>query len=255
MTPRGLPVPVEVWKADLAALDGCAPELEGLLSPDEARRAARYRAQAARHRFVAARGLLRRLLAERLSADPREVEFRYGPAGKPSVAGGVAFSVAHAGEVALFAISPEERGPVGVDVEWAGSVSDPDAIVRHFGTAGEREAFAAIPAEARRDAFLRWWTRKESVVKARGLRLLDVLRSFEAPMGPEPLLRLSLPTDRWEEAAGAGAGWLVRTWPLEGGYVASLALRAAAAHQYPPASGMVAPQAHASLPLSLLTTC
>ncbi len=74
------------------------------LSDDERERAARFRFDLHRDRFVVCRGNLRELLGERLGVAPAEVEFSYGASGKPETRG-VEFNVSHSESRALIAIS------------------------------------------------------------------------------------------------------------------------------------------------------
>ena len=70
---------VHLWRARLIS----TPELRETLSPGEWIRAERYHFARDRERFIAARGLLRSILASYLKLDPRELVFSSGPYGKP----------------------------------------------------------------------------------------------------------------------------------------------------------------------------
>ena len=101
----------------LADCDAWLPEaFAPFLSADERARAARFHHAPDRDRFVVRRGLLRRLLGERLGIDPASVPLAPGPAGKPSLSwadlrrlgmasadGPPGFNLARSGGLALFA--------------------------------------------------------------------------------------------------------------------------------------------------------
>src|SRR4051812_45274060 len=72
---------VHVWRTSLdnADLQG----LEANLSNDELHRAARLHFEKDKRRFVAARAVLRWLLATYSGGGADEIEFTYGPEGKP----------------------------------------------------------------------------------------------------------------------------------------------------------------------------
>src|SRR5262249_35126588 len=70
---------VHVWRASLDELGG----LEALLSYEECDRAARFRFLEQRRRWVAARGLLRAILASYLDEAPERLRFSAGRYGKP----------------------------------------------------------------------------------------------------------------------------------------------------------------------------
>ena len=132
-----------------------------------------------------------------------------GPHGKPSIGGGLEASVSHAAGLVAVALTRAAR--VGVDLE----VMDGTARARRAA-----ELACAAPELARvgneHDA-LRYWTRKEAIVKATG----DGLRA--AP----PDIHVSAPQDRPQLLA-----WHGRTRPdctlvdleLPDGYVGALAV-------------------------------
>ena len=96
---------VDVWRADLS-VDGA--QERALLSPAEEQRAARFARQELGRRWALARGILRALLARYTGLDPRALEFREGPHGKPALAGtqpSLRFNLSHSGGVALYVLS------------------------------------------------------------------------------------------------------------------------------------------------------
>lgn len=218
---------VDIWRAPLA------PEIAGdglsaaPLSPEERRRAARYRDPAAGLRFVRSRVLLRSVLAGHLGAEPAEVVLRDGAAGKPALAGpwagaGWHFNVAHSGALWLCAVA---RGmEVGVDVEALRPLPEADRIARPHLSPAEWAEYGALPAAERPAALLRAWTRKEACVKAEGLGLRRPLREIEVTFGPGVPGRL-----RAVAGAPPPAGWSLRAWVPLPGFTAALVLTAGAA--------------------------
>lgn len=166
--------------------------LRRLLSERERRRASEYRLPLHARRFVIRRGVLRLILADRLKTTPERVAIEDGRFGKPELAGegagGLGFSVAHSGDVALIALAPGRQ--VGVDVERLRDDLRANEIVRRAFSAREVEAYARIPAERRQAAFFAAWTRKESHCKALGTGLLTPLDSFSVSVDPDRPARL-----------------------------------------------------------------
>lgn len=129
------------------------------------RKAAQFRFAADRRRSVAAWLLLRRMLSARgIDADALPVtenafgRLEFGP----SV--GVSFSISHAGERVMAAVSSR---PVGCDVEWI--VPLREGVAEACLAAEELEAIRAVPeGPSRNRAFCRLWVRKESYAKACG---------------------------------------------------------------------------------------
>src|ERR1700693_1086388 len=118
-----LPLPdgeVQLWRVDLEAIGTDEARWRQLLSSDELARASRFHFSRDRQRFVAARAVLRRILASYLAADPNPLSFSYSTKEKPSlgpvhVGSGITFNVSHSRGIALLAFS--RRREIGIDVE------------------------------------------------------------------------------------------------------------------------------------------
>src|SRR5207245_1105341 len=123
-----------------------------------------------RRQFVAARGILRQLLAQYLSTRAAEIRFAYGNQGKPHLADPNAmdlrFNVSHSGEQILLAFSCVRE--VGVDIERIHELHARDAVAERFFTLPEALRISALPAQDRERAFFHHWVRKEAFVKAVG---------------------------------------------------------------------------------------
>jgi len=159
----------------------------GILSADERSRAARYDLPAVRDRFVAGRGWLRCLLAERLRCEPADLRFGYGPHGKPYLldAGetGLEFNLAHSGANAVCAIVCGRA--VGVDIEEIRADRETDELAQRYFAVAEWKTLATLPVEQRLEAFYRCWSRKEAFIKAIGDGLTFPLDDFEVSLRPE----------------------------------------------------------------------
>lgn len=174
--------------------------LEHLLSRAELGRAARFRFPIDRRRYIAGRGLLRALLAERASVDPAELEIAVGPHGKPRLASHhhVTFNVSHSGDLALFAFT--SGCEVGVDVEHLRAV-DPIRLSETCFSEREQTELLHLAPHRRLGAFFDGWVRKEAVVKADGRGLAMPLDSFSVPLVGSPKLSFARPQDpilEWE---------------------------------------------------------
>lgn len=151
MTQVSAPEGVVVW---LLELDTTAPF--GYLSPDEQARAARFRFERDRRRYQVCRSALRVVLGERLQVPPEELEFTYGPQGKPECAGAT-FNVSHSNGLALIAL-----GADGVDIEEIRHDIEPQNLGRSVFTPTELSHIHSVE-----DFFLAW-TAKEALIKAEG---------------------------------------------------------------------------------------
>lgn len=133
-----------------------------------------------------------RFLWERLEIVPllaavsekRELEYRYGPDGKPYLADhSFQFSLSHSGGMVICAVSDTE---VGADIQEM-KCADYQKLVTRFFTRQEQEAFGKCAhEEAQRELFFRLWTRKEAYGKLTGKGLKDSLSRMSA-LEPERL--------------------------------------------------------------------
>ena len=173
----GMPLQVDLFRV---------AELRASFSVREERRFSSFATDDLRNRWGAARGMLREVLGGALGCAPAEVEFSYGPHGKPEVAGApLRFNISHSGALAVVALAHAE---VGVDVELPRRRRSDD-IARRFYAPGEIERLFAERDDARRaDAFFRVWTCKEAFLKVTGEGLSRSTRSYEIALDPPRLL-------------------------------------------------------------------
>lgn len=184
MTTGTLHVDVILARAD-GSVDAFVPDL----SDDERRRADGYRVADARDTFILSRVLLRRELAERLGCPPGEIAFDVRPSGKPDIRRANQarpdwrFSLSHTGRhIALaFALGAD----LGIDIERCDRAVDPLQIARRYFTPQEYAALAAAPDAERLRWFYAGWTRKEAIVKARGLTMAESLTTLSVDLDPD----------------------------------------------------------------------
>lgn len=158
------PAPVEVW---LAELDPPAPAPE--LTPEERERAARFRFDEDRDRWVRSRAVARRILARRVGIAPAEVPWTEGPRGKPRLGGSLDFNLSHSGP--LFALALSSVGPVGVDLEVVEPLPRMERVAARVFSEEEWAPAEGFDREGRVRFFYRLWTAKEAVLKYLGTGL------------------------------------------------------------------------------------
>jgi 4'-phosphopantetheinyl transferase len=214
---------VHVWRLRVPPEGAGLDALERLLDRAERDRAARFRVDGARRRFVAGRAGARIALGRTVGSDPRALRFATRCAvcgspehGKPFLAAdgdGIDFSVSHSGELAVVAVGAGRA--VGVDLERIRESTDVAGVARHVLSETERAGLEGLDDTERRLAFFRSWTCKEAYLKARGLGLAGGL-------------------DRWIVAGGAvsaadpgdahaALGWRVRSFDPGPGYAGAAA--------------------------------
>ena len=198
-----------------------------VLSEEERARASRFVRPRDGRRFAVCRGSLRLILGQLTNAPPQAVSFRFGPGGKPELAGHgppgdaplLRFNVTHSDELALVAVSLDRE--LGVDLERLRTISEAARIVESYFTPAEQAQFAAIEEPASASAFLRGWTRKEAILKAKGVGLAGLATRYETMFGTTEL------TDKFAPAAPLSRIGEWRLWeasPREG-YFAALAVQ------------------------------
>lgn len=212
---------ITVWRIPLALpAPPTAAEL-ATLSDAERERAARFRFDRDRARWLLSHVATRAILGAELGVAPAEIRYAFGPKGKPSLAWParprVEFNLSDSGDLALLAVS---RGaPVGVDVEFIKPMPELAAIAASHFAAEERAELLALPETEQLAAFYRIWTRKEAYIKAVGSGLSHGLDRFAVTAGPASprFVHLDGDTER-------AARWSLIDIPTFGPYLAALAV-------------------------------
>jgi 4'-phosphopantetheinyl transferase len=211
---------IHVWLLHLDAPECVMRRLAESLDARERARAGAFVFGRDRGRYVAAHGLVRRVLAGYLGVSASEVAYGYEEHGKPypMVSGtraALRFSLSHSANLCLCAVATDRE--VGVDIEQIRADRDHAAIAGHYFSRAEQAAIRALPATLRLRAFYDCWTRKEACLKASADGLRVPLDSFDVPVTPDPL----------PVSARTGTGrhslWL-STLPAVPGFAAALAV-------------------------------
>lgn len=221
------PSDLHIWLLPPPASPREAPADE--LDRYERQRAAAYRRQSDRQLYVAAHVGLRRVLSVYTGVAPQRLPIgrewceecgdRHGRPVLVDLPGAPEFSLSHSRGLALVAVA---RTRLGVDVQALPSQETVDACLPLLHPA-ERQEIARIPADERRTAFARLWSRKESYLKGLGTGLARAA----------DLDYLGEAAESWRPA-----GWTVRNMPLCPSHVGAVALTGekdwrAAMHQVP----------------------
>lgn len=169
---------VRVW-SDTVDKPDQADELFELLSDDERARAARFRFELDRVRFVARRAFMRKVLASYTGTAPAAIRTRISAQGRPELdpPSELSFNASHSDGLAVVAVA--HRHVVGVDIERIRPIDDALDLAHGSFSREEVDLLRTTPASARSLAFLTIWTRKESFVKAIGAGLSMPLNAFD----------------------------------------------------------------------------
>jgi 4'-phosphopantetheinyl transferase len=219
-TPLTLPPGiVHIWQAALDQSAALVTQLEQLLSDDERARAARFRFERDRRRFIVARGMLRSLLARYTNCSAAHIDFSYSTRGKPALRPEhephLYFNLAHSAEMALYAFTLEHE--VGVDIEQQHPLTDVHQIAEHYFSPRERAILATQVGDELYRTFFTYWTRKEAYLKGsgEGLALLTTQLDVVVPQGQ--VVRLA--------GSNGEADWYIYDLTVAAGYRGALALQ------------------------------
>ena len=154
----------------------------GAVSAERKDKVLRYRFLKDRVLSLGAEILLREALKEQ-GVEITEISYGYKTNGKPFLKGveGFDFNISHSEDFVMVAVSENETGCdiekiTGIDLE----------IAKKFFFREEYENIAALPAsEERNGLFFRYWTLKESFMKATGLGVRLPLDSFQILIGSD----------------------------------------------------------------------
>jgi 4'-phosphopantetheinyl transferase len=212
----------DVWAVPLDEGYSVINKLEANLSAAERQRAAGFRIEEPRKRFVVSRAALRILLGRYLGRRSGDVTLESNPSGKPRLAAGqravdLQFNVAHSGDLALIGITVGCE--VGVDIERVRSIRHAEHIARRFFHPIETEAILAAPHAERDAIFMRCWTGKEAVLKTLGSGITGSLASFKVPTDEFIRAYIELPSTLSHNHSSC---WLHALTPCQG-YVGAAA--------------------------------
>jgi 4'-phosphopantetheinyl transferase len=171
-------VQIDIWYADLdtTVVSSREESLQGW-SPAEVEVLNRLVFERDRKRYRARHHLLRNLL-RRYTAPGETITIHYERGGKPILAGaygqrGVNFSMSRSANVAAYAFARGCR--LGVDIEECREFPDMTGVVDDHFTEHEKAQLNAVHRGRRTRLFFQLWTRKEALLKADGIGLLQPL--------------------------------------------------------------------------------
>lgn len=214
---------LHLWSASLNVADQIYEELEQYLSPDERRRADQFVFSQDHRNFVAARGILRSILARYLNCQPGNIFFNYSTDGKPALgspelAKRLEFNLSHSSGFLVVAVTQGLK--VGVDIELLRQMPDMNLIASHSFSECEQKAFSRLPVEETLPGFFGCWTRKEAYLKAIGDGLSIPLDSFDVSLSPEnPISMLSNRIN-----PDAVSGWSFFTFVPSQGFIGAVVI-------------------------------
>lgn len=216
---------IHAWIIRLGLPRSDASPGRDILSPDEQKKAARFKQEADRHRYIASHRALRKLLGGYLGIPPALLKFQTEQFGKPVLDGhssSLSFNLAHSGDMAVIGVA--QRARLGVDVELWRADAISRGVMERFCSPDELEMIERAHGKARLRAFFRQWTAKEAYLKAVGCGLVDEVCSVEIPVtvraGTGPLEIVKTLSARHDPVQS----WLFYDLTAQDGYSAALVI-------------------------------
>jgi 4'-phosphopantetheinyl transferase len=196
-SPEMGPTEIHVWRFALNA-SVCPVDC---LSADELKRAASFRFDRDRARYLVAHATARGILARYVNEDPSRLRIVVSALGKPGLTPDphrpdVRFSLSHGGDVGVVAVTMGRE--VGVDVEPVRDIGNVEDLASMVLSPSERRDRESLPEDLRLLYFLRCWTRKEAFLKARGVGIGDEMPLFHVGAGlDDSATVLQFDASRW----------------------------------------------------------
>lgn len=202
--PRALPVDLSFYVADLDEHFRNEESVFSLyISEAEFRESQRFKTVLLRQRFLASRYVLNRVLADLADTPADQLQIERSPGGKPYLRHvGFSFNLSHSQN--RFVLGKSGHGEIGVDIETGITLETAVEIAERVLGPHELAHWKALPESAKADAFARYWTLKEAVLKAAGDGLGRDPREIEVDIREDDPNFLRLP-----DAYGAVDRWLL----------------------------------------------
>lgn len=209
------PGEVHIWTTSVLGIKEQLQHLRSLLTEEEAAKIAFYKFEHTRQSYVVSQAVLRVLLSLYLGVEPREVNLGVRSKGKPFLKHDrpIFFNLSNSDGVCVFAFSGD--GEVGIDLERIRPMTDIDQLIQNNLTSREKEYVLKDPEKSLR-RFFRFWTFKESYLKAigEGMRLTPENLEFSVEEGKIRLRSVNYGYERTD--------WQFKEFSRDGNYTGTL---------------------------------
>lgn len=180
--------PATVYLIGISLTDICFSDTYiTTLSHDEQEKAAKFKFDVHRERYIIFHACLRDILSRCLQTKPEALIFELGPHKKPYLKHNseLCFNLSHSENQAIVAIT--RNADIGVDIEKK-KKENMNELAKRFFSEAEFSYLNALPPVSRVDVFYQFWAHKEAFIKATGLGLSQGLKSFTIGLNPSRLL-------------------------------------------------------------------
>ena len=204
---------VDVWRIPVSLNLPFIDTFLAIMPDEEITRYNRFYRTADKNRYIISRGAVRNILGKYLSQSPASLKFGEGKNKKPYLInpcdGTLSFNISHSGDWILMTVAKTETG---ADTEYIDDHFDfSDIIGENF----SNKEIAYINTKNGSERFYMLWTRKEALIKATGIGIIDCLDLL-------PSLDGNHTCD--EKILQSAENWLVSSFKLDEKHAASIAI-------------------------------
>jgi 4'-phosphopantetheinyl transferase len=188
-----------------------------ILSNTELQRAAKFKFDSDRDRYLRRRCALNILLAGYLNISPLDLNFKLSPSGKPFIPGNpIYFNLSESCGQCVMAFA--KQSPLGIDIEQTRPMDDCLVIAERYFSKIEVSALERLEGGERLRVFFHIWTQKEAIVKAIGAGLSFPLDVFDVDVS----LRKNGSLIEIRDHSQLTGVWFIKTFTLPGDYQMAL---------------------------------
>jgi 4'-phosphopantetheinyl transferase len=207
---------IHLWTLSLNASKDQVKQVWSVLSPEEIKKAYYYKYEPLQHNYIVTQAVLRMLLSAYLAIRLEDIKLGVHKKGKPYLINdpSLFFNISNSQGICVYAFSHDAE--VGVDIEKIRDLPDLDLLIEKNLTPREKQYFLKDP-DNRLTRFFRFWTFKESFLKAigEGMRLTPENLEFSLEDGTIRLQFANYEVD--------AADWQFKDFTREGNYTGALA--------------------------------
>lgn len=182
---------ITLWRGDIAASEADYEQYWRILDQAEQQHASNIKNEQLHRRYVEIHARLRILLGDAVNTPPEQLRIHKAEHGKPYLVDypKLAFNLSHTANKMVLAIAYDCE--LGVDIELCKPRTNLAALVDKCFAEEEKNYWQQLPKAQQKQAFYRFWTRKEAFVKATGRGIaLGLNQCVINPENQNELLRI-----------------------------------------------------------------
>ena len=176
---------IKLFEIKLSSYEGLVTALSVYLSKEELNRSKRYHFKKDKNQFIICRSLLKFVLSQHTNIPIQEIKIAIDDYKKPFLVNTnlICFNISHSNDYAIIAVS--NIMSIGVDIEYINEDFGFSEMVKDI--YNSQEINNIVQSDNKANIFFKYWTRKESIVKATGLGISDHLIKIPATDGKHSL--------------------------------------------------------------------